>query len=79
MPDLTPIKSEMAQVNVIVSEYLSLLYDEKVDWDATMSRFQAKLKNAGIEHVKAELQQQFDAFRSRSGNGKLSMEEKPAD
>ncbi|MNW20473.1 hypothetical protein D3C71_2208800 [compost metagenome] len=67
MPDLTPIKSEMAQVNVIVSEYLALLYDEKVDWDTTMSRFQAKLKNAGLEHVKAEIQRQFDEFRSRNG------------
>lgn len=67
MPDLTPIKSEMAQVNVIVSEYLALLYDEKVDWDTTMARFQAKLKNAGMEHVKAEIQRQFDEFRSRNG------------
>lgn len=68
MPDLTPIKSEMAQVNVIVSEYLPLLYEETVDWDTTMARFKAKLKDAGMEHVKTEIQRQFDAFRNQHGS-----------
>jgi putative aldouronate transport system substrate-binding protein len=64
--DLSPIKSEVAQVNVIISEYLPLLYEESVDWDSTMAQFKAKLKDAGIEHVKMEIQKQFDAFQARS-------------
>lgn len=64
--DLSPIKSEVAQVNVIISEYLPLLYKESVDWDATMSRFRSKLHDAGIEHVRVEIQKQFDAFQARN-------------
>ncbi|WP_276356351.1 ABC transporter substrate-binding protein [Cohnella caldifontis] len=64
VPDLSPIKSEMAQLNVVISEYLSKLYDYRTDWDGTMRQFREKLKDAGIDHVAAELQEQFDAFHS---------------
>lgn len=64
IPDLSPIKSEMAQLDVVISEYLTLLYDQKTDWDATMDVFRQKLKDAGIQHVVAELQRQFDAFHA---------------
>lgn len=61
--DYGPIKSEMAQVGVIVSEYLPVLYEAEVDWEATMASFMAKLKDAGIQHVLNEIQRQFDEFR----------------
>lgn len=64
VPDLAPIKSEIAQLNVIITEYLPLLYDAKVDWAATMERFRAKLKDAGMNHVMTEIQKQFDAYRA---------------
>ncbi|MFC0212658.1 ABC transporter substrate-binding protein [Paenibacillus chartarius] len=67
VPDLAPVKSEMAQLNAVISEYLPLLYDERTDWSSTMSAFQAKLHDAGIEHVAAEMQRQFDAFRMEKG------------
>ncbi|MDQ0902382.1 ABC transporter substrate-binding protein [Paenibacillus sp. V4I7] len=64
VPDLAPIKSEIAQLNVIITEYLPLLYDAKVDWAVTMERFRAKLKDAGMNHVMTEIQKQFDAYRA---------------
>ncbi|MDR6884366.1 ABC transporter substrate-binding protein [Bacillus sp. 3255] len=64
VPDLSPIKSEIAQLNVIITEYLPLLYDAKGDWAATMGSFRVKLKDAGINHVIAEIQKQFDSFRA---------------
>ncbi|CAN7755466.1 ABC transporter substrate-binding protein [Paenibacillus sp. LjRoot56] len=68
VPDLAPIKSEIAQLNVIITEYLPILYDAKVDWNATMASFRAKLKDAGMNHVISEIQHQFDTYRaSRKG------------
>ncbi|RTE11361.1 ABC transporter substrate-binding protein [Paenibacillus whitsoniae] len=67
VPDLAPIKSEIAQLNVIISEYLPRLYDAKVDWDGEMAGFRQKLKDAGIQHVITEIQKQFDAYRARGG------------
>ncbi|OCT16824.1 ABC transporter substrate-binding protein [Paenibacillus pectinilyticus] len=64
VPDLAPIKSEIAQLNVIITEYLPLLYDAKVDWTATMASFRAKLKDAGMNHVMTEIQRQFDAYHA---------------
>ncbi|GGI46519.1 ABC transporter substrate-binding protein [Paenibacillus marchantiophytorum] len=71
MPDLAPIKSEIAQLNVIITEYLPLLYDAKVDWAATMESFRAKLKDAGMNHVITEIQKQYDAYRVTRKGGKL--------
>jgi putative aldouronate transport system substrate-binding protein len=65
VPDLTPIKSEVAQLNVVISEYLPILYDAQVDWEPTMERFQAKLQDAGMKHVILEIQKQFDQYRKR--------------
>lgn len=62
VPDLAPMKSEIAQLNVIITEYLPLLYDAKVDWAATMEKFRLKLKDAGMNHVITEIQKQFDAY-----------------
>lgn len=69
--DLGPIKSEMVQVNVVVSEFLSVLYEAGVNWETEMARFRAKLEDAGIEHVKSEIQRQFDAFRQRGGGNSI--------
>jgi putative aldouronate transport system substrate-binding protein len=65
VPDLTPIKSEMVQLNVVSKEYLSLLYEEKQDYEATMVKFRVKLKDAGIDRVMKEMQRQFDAYRAK--------------
>ncbi|MNY41436.1 hypothetical protein D3C86_1762470 [compost metagenome] len=68
VPDLAPIKSEIAQLNVIITEYLPILYDAKVDWAKSMASFRAKLKDAGMNHVISEIQRQFDTYRaSRKG------------
>lgn len=67
VPDLAPIKSEMAQLSVVIGEYLPVLYDADGDWDAEMAAFREKLKDAGIAHVVEEIQAQFDAFRAEGG------------
>lgn len=71
VPDLAPIKSEIAQLNVIITEYLPLLYNAKVDWAVTMEKFRAKLKDAGMNHVMTEIQKQFDAYRANRKGDKL--------
>jgi putative aldouronate transport system substrate-binding protein len=63
VPDLTPIKTEMAQLKAVNQQYLLELYDPKVDWDTTMIKFNKKLKDAGIDNVIKEIQRQFDEFR----------------
>lgn len=74
--DFGPIKSEMAQVNVIVSEYLPVLYEADVDWETAMAAFMAKLQDAGIQHVRSEIQRQFDEFREAGGEqGAAGLEE----
>ncbi|AFH60270.2 ABC transporter substrate-binding protein [Paenibacillus caseinilyticus] len=67
VPDLAPVKSEMAQLQVITGEYLPQLYDAGVDWESVMGAFRAKLKDAGIDHVVEEIQEQFDRFREEGG------------
>ncbi|WP_426451774.1 ABC transporter substrate-binding protein [Paenibacillus sp. S-38] len=67
VPDLAPVKSEMAQLQVITGEYLPQLYEADVDWERVMSDFRAKLKDAGIDHVVEEIQEQFDRFREEGG------------
>ncbi|UJF35694.1 ABC transporter substrate-binding protein [Paenibacillus hexagrammi] len=64
VPDLSPIKSEIAQLNVIINEYLPILYDANVDWAPTMDSFRSKLKDAGINHVITEIQKQFDRYQA---------------
>lgn len=66
VPDLAPIKSEVAQLNVIISEYLPQLYSAKTEWEPTMERFKEKLQDAGIARVMTEIQRQFNQYRERT-------------
>lgn len=62
--DQEPIKTEMAQLNAVISEYVPILYNYGMDWDSTMDKFKQKLKDAGIEKVIQEVQKQLDAYKA---------------
>ena len=50
-----------ACANVVAQYYTPLMYGE-VDIESTLPKFQADLKNAGIDEIIAEKQAQLDAW-----------------
>ena len=64
--DLDKIKVESSQLQAIASEYIlplttGAISDSKQQYEAFMS----KLKSAGVEKVKAEVQKQIDEFAAK--------------
>jgi len=61
--DNTNVKVEMAQVQAIASEFILPLSTGAIeDAEAQYDLFVKKLKDAGVEKVKAEMQKQLDEF-----------------
>lgn len=60
--DSTKVADQMtACANVVAQYYTPLMYGE-VDIESTLPKFQADLKNAGIDEIIAEKQAQLDAW-----------------
>ena len=63
VPDTSKIESSIAQVNAVKSEYFgSLASGSMSDWESTYNEWMEKVKAAGNEEIKAELQRQIDEF-----------------
>lgn len=58
--------SKIANINVVMSEYLPALESGSADLDVVLPLFLSKLKAAGIDEVIADNQRQFDQWRQRS-------------
>ena len=63
-PDTRSVKSKLAACSAVVSEYNPLLCCGAVDPDQYLKSMIEGLKGAGVEEVKAELQKQYDEWRS---------------
>lgn len=59
-----PIKTEMAQINAVLGQYVPALANDSVDWNSKMEEFKKKLKDAGIDKVISEIQKQINAYKS---------------
>lgn len=59
----TPVQNELVQISAIFKEFNVILKNGLDDPDAAVKRFRDKLKQAGEEKVKAEIQKQLDEWR----------------
>lgn len=60
--DSKPVKSEIAAMENVVSQYKKDLLFGRVDPDVVLPEFLQKLKDVGSEKVQAEMQKQYDEF-----------------
>jgi putative aldouronate transport system substrate-binding protein len=61
--DRTNVQTEIANVNAAATEFCQPVAEGKVDTDGNLETCIAKVKEAGIETIIAEMQKQLDAFR----------------
>ncbi|RKP54403.1 DUF3502 domain-containing protein [Cohnella endophytica] len=62
--DFTPVKSEKANVDAVISELYYALGSGSVDPDKYLPKFLDKLKSAGADKIIAEKQKQLDEWRA---------------
>jgi putative aldouronate transport system substrate-binding protein len=60
--DPTPVKTEIAALTNVYTQYKRGLESGSVDPNTVLPQFQAKLKASGIDKVVAEKQKQFDTW-----------------
>ncbi|KRF42988.1 ABC transporter substrate-binding protein [Paenibacillus sp. Soil787] len=65
--DSTPVKTQMANVNGVISEMLKGLEVGMVDPDQYLDQFLKKLKDAGANDIIAEKKKQIDAWKQANG------------
>lgn len=64
--DGEPVKTQMAQINTVIDEYLPGLGNGAVDIDKAYPEFIEKLKSAGADDVIAETQRQVDEWAANA-------------
>ncbi|MBP1965343.1 ABC transporter substrate-binding protein [Paenibacillus aceris] len=65
--NMEAVKSEIAQCQVVIDQYLSALTTGTADPDKIQPEFIDKLKKSGVDKVIAEKQKQLDEWRKVSG------------
>lgn len=60
--DTSNISTEIAQIDTVFEEYKDLNCGNRPDVETTYNEYMKKIKTAGMEKVKAELQKQVDEF-----------------
>ena len=60
--DENGLETEVAQINAVVLEYEDLQKGNLPDVEKTYNEYMEKLKKAGLDKVKAEMQKQIDEF-----------------
>lgn len=63
--DRTPVENELNQMNAIRTEFEKILFNGLEDTDKILAMREEKLNAAGKEKVRAEMQRQLDAWRSK--------------
>ncbi len=64
--DLKPIEVEIAQVQAVEGEYVEDLTYGVTDYNKVFKDFDKKIKDAGIEKIRIEIQKQVDAFVAKN-------------
>lgn len=65
--DPTPVKTEIAQVSTVTTQYVPLLETGSVDPEQGLAEMLKKLKAAGADKIVAEQQKQIDAWKQANG------------
>jgi putative aldouronate transport system substrate-binding protein len=60
--DQTSIKTEVAQLNAVISEYYNQLKEGSLSYDSVRTAYSAALRSAGIQRVIDECQRQLNVF-----------------
>ncbi|WP_068620056.1 ABC transporter substrate-binding protein [Paenibacillus tuaregi] len=63
--DTTPVKTEVAALTNVGKEFMPALFTGSVDPDQYLPKAMQKYKEAGLDKVMAELQKQFDDWKSK--------------
>lgn len=63
--DTTPVQTEIAAINNVISEYYKPLVTGTVNPDEYLPKFIQKLKDAGVDNMLAEMQTQYDTWKSQ--------------
>lgn len=62
--DKTPVEAEITAINAVMDTYWSSLLYGYVDPSSELPKFIEELKAAGIDKVKAEIQRQYDTWKT---------------
>ena len=65
VPDITPVESECLAIRQVIEEYRRELYTGTSDPDEVVPVMLSRMKEVGLDRVKAEIQGQLDAFVTR--------------
>ncbi|WP_258394722.1 ABC transporter substrate-binding protein [Paenibacillus sp. MDMC362] len=65
-PDLSQLTAQTDNIEMVWHKYYPSLMTGSVDVDTILPKFNAELKQAGIDDVRQEVQKQLDAWRSRA-------------
>ena len=65
--DSTPVKTQIAQVTAVGSQYYTPLRNGLIDPATGIPAYQQALKQAGLDAIKAEMQKQLDAWAKANG------------
>ena len=68
VPDITPVETECLAIRQIVEEYRRELYTGTSDPDVVIPGMLSRMKDAGLDRVKAEIQRQLDSFVKTAGH-----------
>ncbi|WP_059041986.1 ABC transporter substrate-binding protein [Paenibacillus rubinfantis] len=65
-PDLSMMPIQLQNIKMVWQKYYPSLMTGSVDVDTELPKFNAELKQAGLDEVRAEVQKQLDAWRASS-------------
>lgn len=65
--DKTPVETEVSACKTVVGTYYKQLFSGAADVDATVKKLDSELKASGVDAVIAEMQKQYDAWRTANG------------
>ncbi len=62
-----PVQTQIAACKAVVDSYYPILFSGSADVDKTVAKFTSELKASGEEAIIAEMQKQYDDWRSKNG------------
>lgn len=65
IPDVTPVKAQLAQMTSVITQYANPLYYGVVDVQPQLDKLKKAADGAGLAQLQAEMQKQADAYLSK--------------
>ena len=61
--DQSPVSSQIAQVNAVMSEYSTTIANGSIDVNEYYDEYMSRIKAAGIDEIREEVQRQIDEYK----------------